>query len=91
MPIYLKKSINDKAHLVVRDTGSGISNENLNKIFDPFFTTKPFGQGTGLGLTIVHDLVKEFNGHIEVQSKPGETVFTIAFPINLNVKNNISN
>ena len=65
-------------------TGKGISKENLVKIFDPFFTTKAFGEGTGLGLSIVHDLINEYNGNIEVKSKPGETIFTVIFPIKEN-------
>ncbi|HPY02392.1 MAG TPA: substrate-binding domain-containing protein [Spirochaetota bacterium] len=53
--------------LSVTDNGSGISKENLTKIFDPMFTTKPFGVGTGLGLTLVHNIVcAEFGGSIEV-------------------------
>jgi signal transduction histidine kinase len=59
--------------LSVRDEGVGISSENLPKIFDPMFTTKPFGEGTGLGLSLVHDIVTvDFAGAIEVTSTPGE-------------------
>ena len=61
------------AELRVTDDGSGISPENLAKIFDPMFTTKPFGEGTGLGLTIVYDIVvAEFGGSIDVSSKDGQ-------------------
>jgi C4-dicarboxylate-specific signal transduction histidine kinase len=69
--------------LQVSDNGSGISSENLPKIFDPMFSTKPFGTSTGLGLTIVHDIVVgDFNGSIDVQSQVGEgTTFTIHIPI----------
>jgi PAS domain S-box-containing protein len=68
--------------LTVADTGCGIPPENLTRIFDPMFTTKPFGQGTGLGLTIVHDIVTgDFGGRIEVASQPGQgTTFTLYFP-----------
>ena len=61
----------------------GIPPENLSKIFDPLFTTKPMGQGTGLGLTIVHDIiVGEFGATIEVASVVGQgTTFTMRFPI----------
>jgi len=53
--------------LSVADNGSGITKENLTKIFDPMFTTKPFGVGTGLGLTLVHNIVcAEFGGSIEI-------------------------
>jgi len=68
--------------LQVSDQGSGIRSEVLSKIFDPMFTTKPFGQGTGLGLTIVHDIVTgDFGGNIEVTSQPGQgTTFILHFP-----------
>jgi len=68
-------------YLIFRDTGSGISNENLEHIFDPFFTTKESGKGTGLGLAIVHKTIEDINGTIDVQSTVGEgTVFTITIP-----------
>src|SRR5882724_4218299 len=58
--------------LRVTDDGTGISPENLKRIFDPMFTSKPFGVGTGLGLTIVHDIVcGDFNGSIDVESRMG--------------------
>src|SRR4029077_11903763 len=69
------------ATLAVRDTGVGISDEMKAKIFEPFFTTKPAGQGTGLGLTIVRDVVRESGGFIFVQSAPGlGTSFVIYWP-----------
>lgn len=65
----------------VRDTGLGISEENLDKIFEPFFTTKPSGEGTGLGLSVSYSIVSEHGGYIEVDSKEGEgSVFTIWLP-----------
>jgi len=69
--------------LRVSDQGMGIAPEVLPKIFDPLFTTKAFGEGTGLGLTIVHDIVTgEFGGRIEVSTRLGEgTTFTIIFPV----------
>jgi signal transduction histidine kinase len=69
--------------LQVSDQGSGISPATLSKIFDPLFTTKPFGQGTGLGLTIVHDIVTgDFGGTIEATSQPGQgTTFILHFPL----------
>lgn len=66
----------------ISDTGCGIPSEVIDKIFDPFFTTKPVGKGTGLGLSIAYGLVKEHNGSIDVESKPGEgTVFTVRLPV----------
>lgn len=68
--------------LQVHDWGSGIPPELVNKIFEPMFTTKPFGQGTGLGLTIIHDIVTgDFGGTVEVSSQPGQgATFTVHFP-----------
>ena len=63
------------------DDGSGIPEENLNSIFDPFFTTKGIGEGTGLGLEVVQRIVNQHNGNIKVDSKPGETRFTVCIPI----------
>jgi two-component system, sensor histidine kinase and response regulator len=67
--------------LAVRDTGPGIAPETLPKIFQPYFTTKPARQGTGLGLNIVHRLVKEARGALHVQTQPGTgTTFAIYLP-----------
>jgi two-component system NtrC family sensor kinase len=64
------------------DTGSGISEENLEKIFDPFFTTKETGHGVGLGLAISYGIIKEHGGSISVDSQVGlGTTFTIRLPI----------
>jgi PAS domain S-box-containing protein len=76
------KAHEEGVELRIADSGSGISPEVLPKIFEPMFTTKPFGEGTGLGLTIVHDIVTgEFGGTIDVTSRVGEgTTFILRFP-----------
>jgi two-component system, NtrC family, sensor kinase len=67
--------------VVFADTGSGISQKNLDKIFDPFFTTKPVGKGTGLGLSICYSIIKRLGGDVSVQSELDKgTVFTIFLP-----------
>ena len=67
-------------NIEIKDTGSGIKTEDLNKIFDPYFTTK--AKGTGLGLAIVHKIIEAHNGQIKIRSVPGQgTVFTIVIPV----------
>jgi PAS domain S-box-containing protein len=67
--------------IAVKDTGKGIEEEVMGKIFDPYFTTKPQGEGCGLGLSIVHGIVKTIGGVLVAQSEPGlETVFRIYLP-----------
>jgi CheY-like chemotaxis protein len=67
--------------LRVADTGVGISETLRERIFDPFFTTKDVGVGTGLGLSLVHGIVTDLGGGIEVESAPGEgTMFTVYLP-----------
>jgi two-component system sensor histidine kinase PhcS len=67
--------------LSVRDNGSGIGGEHLDKIFDPFFTTKDVGEGMGLGLSICYRIIQECDGKISVRTEPGKFCeFTLEFP-----------
>jgi PAS domain S-box-containing protein len=67
--------------LCVKDTGHGIAPENLHRIFDPFFTTKEVGSGTGLGLSVVHGIVKTHGGQVNVQSTEGQgTTIQVLLP-----------
>ncbi len=70
-------------HIKIRftDTGQGIPPEIISRIFEPFFTTKPPGEGSGLGLDIVKQILNKHSGKITVESQPGETTFQIILPI----------
>ncbi len=59
----------DYVHLFVKDNGSGIEKEYINKIFEPFFTTKKLGEGSGLGLAQVYGIVRQYNGYLFVESE----------------------
>ncbi|MEA2060874.1 MAG: ATP-binding protein [Thermodesulfobacteriota bacterium] len=68
-------------YLKIQDTGTGIAPKLLSRIFDPYFTTKSSGEGTGLGLAVVHGIVQEHKGYIKVFSEPGKgTRFDLYFP-----------
>ena len=76
------RNLGDKVEISIRDNGTGIPTELKEKIFNPFFTTKPAGEGTGLGLSMSHDIVvKQHGGTIDVVSEPGaSTEFRIVLP-----------
>jgi len=75
-------SQNQTVEVEFRDTGCGITKENLDKIFDPFFTTKETGHGVGLGLAISYGIVKEHRGVILVESEVGKgTTFVVRLPV----------
>jgi signal transduction histidine kinase len=67
--------------LLVRDSGIGIAPEVLERIFEPFFTTKEVGAGSGLGLSLVHSIVSDLGGAVDVESEPGRgSAFTVLLP-----------
>ena len=76
------RDLGDSVEIRIRDNGTGIPAEVMEKMFNPFFTTKPAGEGTGLGLSMSHDIiVKQHGGTIDVDTEPGEyTEFRIVLP-----------
>jgi signal transduction histidine kinase len=76
------QNLGDRVEIRIRDNGTGILPAVKERMFDPFFTTKPAGEGTGLGLSLSHDVVvKQHAGAIEVETQPGAfTEFRIILP-----------
>ena len=72
---------NEDVLVEIIDNGPGIAPEVQSRIFEPFFTTKGVGEGTGLGLDVVHRIVKKMRGQITVKSVPGDTHFQVRIPI----------
>jgi signal transduction histidine kinase len=78
---YYDLSSGKYVRLTVNDTGHGIEPKILKRIFDPYFTTKGVGEGSGMGLSVVHGIVKRHGGGISVSSEPGKgTIFHVFFP-----------
>ncbi|MGG6263623.1 ATP-binding protein [Leptolyngbya sp. AN03gr2] len=73
----------DQIRVEITDTGAGIPPEIQARIFSPFFTTKPMGEGNGLGLSIVQQVIDKHHGSIDFESKPGLTMFIVLLPIRL--------
>ena len=76
------KEHEDNLVITIRDSGVGISEENVVRIFDPFFTTKPEGEGTGLGLSVSYGIISRHRGRIDVESEVGSgTTFIVTLPL----------
>ena len=80
-PVAVGATPTSWARLTVRDNGMGMNDETRSRMFEPFFTTKPPGTGTGLGLAVVHGILRDHDAVMEVQSAPGEgSTFSVLFP-----------
>lgn len=73
---------NECVKVIITDNGPGIPDNIITRIFDPFFTTKEIGKGTGLGLDIVCQIIRQHHGNIKATSEPGRTQFFVTLPIN---------
>ena len=77
------EALQSKTHIILKilDEGTGLSEEAQEKIFQPFFTTKPIGEGSGLGLSVVHGIVASHNGTIIAENNPEKgAAFTVKLP-----------
>lgn len=81
----MEKNISEKrnyAEIIIKDNGCGMDEETKLRIFDPFFTTKSIGEGTGLGLFVVHSIIDKYEGAILVESEPGKgSLFKVYLPL----------
>ena len=78
----ITERLEDCVRVQVKDNGGGIPDDVLEKIFNPFFTTKPTGEGTGLGLAMCNDIIRQHGGTIRVDVEPGEgTSMIIDLPL----------
>ena len=85
--LFAENPETDAVEICFKDTGCGMSEEVKEKIFDPFFTTRDIGEGTGMGMSVVHGLVKQWGGQIFVESTPGKgTSIFLFFKISDNIK-----
>ncbi len=76
------RRLDDRVEVRIKDNGNGIPAEIVDRIFNPFFTTKPTDQGTGLGLALSNDIVREHGGSIRVETVPGEyTEMIVEVPV----------
>ena len=76
------KRFEGRVEITIRDNGTGIPPDVIDKIFNPFFTTKPTDQGTGLGLALSNDIVRQHGGEIRVNSEPGShTEMVVTIPL----------
>ncbi len=87
VPKWIDLKEGEYLNLIVKDNGTGIPPEIIDRIFDPFFTTKSNNSGTGLGLSTTHGIIKKYNGKIIVESEVGKgTEFSIYFPVEKNIE-----